>query len=94
MPDVFVVTFAAVPGDAIPPEVRLKKLLKFALRATGLRCVGLASTNPPDCSEIKQSTARPPESPVTHPGDRMTKDTNPPLRMRGRPQNGSDTAAN
>jgi hypothetical protein len=92
MPDVFVVTFAAVPGDAIPPDVRLRRLLKFALRATGLRCVGLATPNPPSCSGIEQSTGTGPECPTTHPGDRMTKDTNQPARTRGRRQNGSNAS--
>ena len=36
----FVITLEALP-DGVPAEVRLRRLLKHALRALKLRCVGL-----------------------------------------------------
>jgi hypothetical protein len=38
----FTITLEALPDDLRPPEIRLRQLLKIALRGMRLRCVGLA----------------------------------------------------
>ncbi len=37
--DTYVLTFRPLAGHPAPPEVRVRQLLKFALRALRLRCV-------------------------------------------------------
>lgn len=39
--DLFSVTFRAEPGDSRPVAIRLRLLLKFALRGCSMRCVEL-----------------------------------------------------
>jgi len=39
-PDVWVLTFKPT-GDGPPTEIRIRRLLKHALRSVGLRCVRL-----------------------------------------------------
>lgn len=41
-PDVFTLTLRAERSDSRPPITRLRAVLKFALRACGLRCVRLS----------------------------------------------------
>ena len=41
----YLITFEASPA-AVPAIVRVRKLLKFASRALGLRCVRLVEENP------------------------------------------------
>ena len=42
----FTLTLVAVPSD-VPPTVRLKRFLKSALRAYGLRCTEAREITPP-----------------------------------------------
>lgn len=45
--DAFVLVLRPVPGNwQAPPEKRLARLLKYALRATGLRCVRCEPARP------------------------------------------------
>jgi len=37
----YTITVAPLAGDSRPADVRLKQLLKFALRSCGLRCVAV-----------------------------------------------------
>jgi hypothetical protein len=46
-PDLWILTFRAAPGHAAPMGVRVKRLLKMALRAFGLRCVRVSGSEPP-----------------------------------------------
>jgi hypothetical protein len=37
----FAIIFTPTPGNDVPPEIRLRRLLKSALRQHGLRCIDI-----------------------------------------------------
>ncbi len=37
----FAIIFTPTPGSDVPPEIRLRRLLKSALRQHGLRCLDI-----------------------------------------------------
>ena len=50
---IYNLTLRAEPGSEIPPAIRLRRLLKHALRSCGLRCT--------EVREIKPDTPQPQE---------------------------------
>jgi len=40
----FIIELEPAAGDPRPPDVRLRRALKFLLRACGLRCTGMQKT--------------------------------------------------
>jgi hypothetical protein len=50
----FLVELRALP-DEVPPVVRLRKFLKAALRAYGLRCTRARSLGPPGSAPVDQA---------------------------------------
>jgi hypothetical protein len=51
-PEIWVLTFQAQPGD-IPAEHRIRRLLKFAWRGLGLRCVRVGTQPDPANREVE-----------------------------------------
>ena len=52
-PPTFEITFRAEAGDSIPAIIRLRRLLKVALRSFGLRCVTIRETTTTQRQEIE-----------------------------------------
>jgi hypothetical protein len=58
----FRVTLSALPAWSVPAVLRLRRFLKAALRAYGLRCI-----------EVIEMTAAPPAGERDGPGDKVTR---------------------
>jgi hypothetical protein len=58
----FNVVLTALPGWGVPAVVRLRRFLKAALRAYGLRCI-----------EVVEVPAAPPAGERDGPGDKVTR---------------------
>ena len=63
----YVVTFKPTPGGANPPEVRLRLLLKAALRGYGLRCVRVIEREEDEHADAERVRhGIPPHKPTEH----------------------------
>ena len=71
----FTLTLEAIPRDSRPASLRLRGLLKAALRGFGLRCVTCASVHPkPDTTDEPDRLIR----------ERLTHRIEPTRERRGR----------
>jgi hypothetical protein len=63
-PEQWTLTFTPL-ADAVPAEVRVRQLLKYALRAQRLKCINVNTGNV-NTGEVKQFEARPGEDLALH----------------------------
>ena len=59
----YVLTLRSLPGDA-PPEIRLRKLLKLALRTCRFRCIGIQQKDTTTAIVEDATTPAPSEPPT------------------------------
>jgi hypothetical protein len=67
-PQRWTLTFVPAPGWDAPAEIRVRRLLKHALRTLGLRCVAVAPGCPVEASGGTEVAEHPAPGPGAPPG--------------------------